>query len=493
MKPAAFAAILFLLTTPIVAQEIPASEYVARRERVARSIGANGMLVLTSPEPASRNGDVSYPFRQDDHLLYLTGITQPNTSLVLIPSEGKYREILFVDEADPAREVWTGRLMTIEEARTRSGVAEISGSATFRPFLDAALGGTSFGPSEVYRYFRGASLPAFRELVRGGRAEMWVPLRRRGSNESDAPRELRLVTDVKRRFPEVAVRNADPMLVSMREVKSAAELALIQKAIDITAAAHKAAMRRILTATNEKQVHATIEHAFLEGGADGWGFPSIVAAGENGTTLHYERNDAPIVRDALLVADIGAEVRGYTADVTRTFPADGTFSDAQREIYQAVLTAQNEVLPLMRPGTLWRDIHSKALDTVGRELAKLGLITENVPAQTKLYFMHGLGHPLGLQVHDVFDPDRKLEAGMVITNEPGIYVRPDDVTGSEVFGKLTPEQQAGIRRALDRYRGIGVRIEDDVLITATAPKLLSAAAPRTIEEIERWMRDAAGQ
>jgi Xaa-Pro aminopeptidase len=492
MKPAPLLALLLLLTTPLLAQEIPAAEYQARRERVARSIGANGMLVLTSPEPAQRNGDVSYPFRQDDHLLYLTGITQPNTSLVLIPSEGKYREILFVDEADPTRVIWTGKLLTVEEARARTGVAEVSASGTFRTFLDAALGGGSFGPSEVYRYFRGASMPAFRELVRGGRAEVWVPLplRRRGSSESDAPRELRLVADLKRRFPEVAVRNADPLLVAMREVKSAAELALIQKAIDITATAHKAAMKRILTATNEKQVHATIEHAFLEGGADGWGFPSIVAAGENGTTLHYEHNNAPIAREALLVADIGAEVRGYTADVTRTFPADGTFSDAQREIYQAVLTAQNEVMPLMRPGTLWRDIHSKALDTVGRELAKLGLIAENVPAQARLYFMHGLGHPLGLQVHDVFDPDRKLEAGMVITNEPGIYVRPDDVTGSEVFGKLTPDQQARIRRALDRYRGIGVRIEDDVLVTATGPQLLSGAAPRTIEEIERWMSGA---
>jgi Xaa-Pro aminopeptidase len=487
MKAARLAVLLFV-STAALAQDIPASEYKARRERLARAIGPNALFVVTSPPPAERNGDVSYPFRQDDNLLYLTGITQANTSLVMIPSEEKYREVLFVSEANPAWETWTGRLMTADEARARSGVAEVSSSGAFRPFLEAALSGAPFGPSEGTSYFRGASMPAFRELVRGGRAAVWVPLRRRGSTESDAPRELRLVTEMQRRYPEIAIRNADPLLVAMREVKSAAEVALIQKAIDVTAGAHKAAMRRILTATNEKQVHATIEHAFLEGGADGWGFPSIVAAGENGTTLHYGRNDAPIARDALLVADIGAEVSGYTADVTRTFPADGTFSDAQREIYQAVLTAQNEVMPLMRPGTLWREIHAKAMDTLGRELAKLGLITENVPAQTRLYFMHGLGHPLGLQVHDVFDPDRKLEEGMVLTNEPGIYVRANDVTRSDVFGKLTPEQQAGIRRALERYRGIGVRIEDDVLVTESGPKLLSGGAPRTIEEIERWMR-----
>lgn len=330
-------------------------------------------------------------------------------------------------------------------------------------------------------------MPALREHVRAGTAEVWVPLRRRGHAEGDLPRELRFVTDLQRRYPELAVRNADPLLVSMREVKSAAEIALIQRAIDITAGAHKAAMKRILTATNEKQVHATIEHAFLEGGGDGWGFPSIVAAGENGTTLHYENNDAPIARDTLLLADIGAEVQGYTADVTRTFPADGTFSDAQREIYQAVLTAQNEVMPLMRPGVAWRDIHAKAVDSLGRQLVALGLIAENVPAQVRLYFMHGLGHPLGLQVHDVFDPDRKLEAGMVLTNEPGIYIRVADVTSSGVFTKLPAAQQERIKRALERYRGIGVRIEDDVLVTAAGPKLLSGAAPRTIEEIEAWM------
>jgi Xaa-Pro aminopeptidase len=487
IRPFSFAVVLLLAATAALAQDIPAAEYEARREKVAKAIGPHGMLVLTSPPPAERNGDVQYPFRQDDNLLYLTGITQANTSLVLIPAEDKYREILFVDEANPSREIWTGRLMTTDEVKERSGVAEVAGSGTFRQFLDAALSGGAFGRDDLYQSFRGASMPVLREHVRAGRAEVWVPLRRRGASEVDAPRELRFANDLRRRYPELAVRNADPLLVAMREVKSAAELALIQRAVDVTVNAHKAAMKRVLTATNERHVHATIEHAFLEGGADGWGFPSIVAGGANTTTLHYESNDADLARDGLLLADIGAEVQGYTADVTRTFPADGTFSDAQREIYEAVLTAQNETLPMMRPGVFWRDIHAKAMDSLGRELLRLGLISENVPAQVRLYFMHGLGHPLGLQVHDVFDPARRLEAGMIVTNEPGIYVRPDGVMKSEVFTKLPAEQQEKIRRALERYRGIGVRIEDDVLVTASAPRLLSAAAPRTVEEIERWM------
>jgi len=487
MRFARLLALLLLAIAPAaLAQSIPASEYKARRERVAKAIGSNAMLVVTSPQPAERNGDVSYPFRQDDNLLYLTGITQSNTSLVILPGEEKYREVIFVDDANPMREVWTGRLMTQAEVRETSGVQEVASSNAFRQFVESALNGRPWGQADGYTYFRGASMPAFRDAVRAGRAEVWVPLSRRGFSETDAPRELRFVTDLGRRYPELDVRNADPLLVSMREVKSPAEVAMIQKAIDVTAEAHKAAMRRILTATNEKQVHATIEHAFLEGGADGWGFPSIVAAGENGTTLHYEDNNAAIARDAMLVADIGAEFGGYTADVTRTFPADGTFSPAQREIYQAVLLAQNEAMKLMKPGTLWREIHARATEVLGGELVKLGLIAANDPAQVRLYFMHGLGHPLGLQVHDVFDPDRKLEAGMVLTNEPGIYVRADDVTRSEPFRKLTTEQQDGIKKALERYKGIGVRIEDDVLVTESGPRLLSGGAPRTIEEIERW-------
>lgn len=480
--------VVFSLLLSTAAHAVTVDEYRARREKLARAVGPNAIVVIFSAEPARRNGDVSYPYRQDDNLLYLTGIEQSNTTLVLIPSEERFREVIFVDEPNPRREVWTGRLMPFDEVKQLSGIREVSGSSTFRSFIEAALRGSSFGPSEMYGYYRGAEMPALRQLVREGKAELWLALANRGSAEADLPRELEFARDLRSRYPEIEVRNLQPLLVAMREVKSPSEIARIQRAIDITAEAHRAAMKRILTATNEAQVQATIEFTFRDRGADGWGFPSIVASGENATTLHYERNDAPIRRDALLVADIGAEVDGYTADITRTFPADGTFSPAQRDIYNAVLTAQNEVMTLMRPGVYWREIHTKALDVLGRELTRLGLTTRNDPAQTKLYFMHGLGHPLGLQVHDVFDPDRKLEEGMVITNEPGIYVRRADVVGSDVFRKLTPAEQAKVTAALDRYAGIGVRIEDDVLITSTGPKLLSAEAPRTVDEIERWMK-----
>ena len=222
-----------------------------------------------------------------------------------------------------------------------------------------------------------------------------------------------------------------------------------------------------------------------------WAFPSIVAAGRNSTTLHYDANDADIVRDGLLLTDVGAEVDGYSADVTRTYPASGVFSPEQRSIYEIVIAAQNETLPLMRPGHRFIEIHEKAQEVVGRELLKLGLVTKNVPEQSGLYLFHGPGHPLGLQTHDVYDRSRVFEAGMVFTNEPGVYVRKDDVLASEVFRALSATEQESLRAAIIRYDEIGVRIEDVVQITGGEPKVMSAGAPRTVREIEAFMAASA--
>jgi Xaa-Pro aminopeptidase len=306
-------------------------------------------------------------------------------------------------------------------------------------------------------------------------------------------REQQFADQLRRRFPEVAFRDAAPLLHAMREIKSATELTLIQRAIDITVAAQNAAMARVLTATREYEVQATIEFTFRNLGACCWAFPSIVAAGPNATTLHYETNNGPIVRDGLVLTDIGAEVDGYGADVTRTYPADGTFSAEQRAIYDAVLAAQEAAIPLMRAGRRFIEVHHKALEVVGRELLKLGLVTKNTPEQAGLYLFHGSGHPLGLQTHDVYDRTRAFEPGMVFTNEPGIYVRRDDIVGSEVFKALAPVEQESMRAAVARYAGIGVRIEDDVLITAAEPKVLSAGAPRTAKDIEALMAAASKQ
>jgi Xaa-Pro aminopeptidase len=285
----------------------------------------------------------------------------------------------------------------------------------------------------------------------------------------------------------VKIRDASPALLAMREIKSATELTLIQRAVDITVAAQKAAMARVLTATRESEVQATIEFTFRNLGACCWAFPSIVAAGRNATTLHYETNNDPIVRNGLLLTDIGAELEGYSADVTRTYPADGTFSTEQRAIYDVVFAAQTETLPLMRPGHRPIELHDRAQQVVGRELLKLGLVTTNTPEQSELYLFHGPGHQLGLQTHDVYDRLRAFEPNMIFTNEPGVYVRKNDVIASDVFQKLAASEQQSVRAALDRYDGIGVRIEDDVLITTGDPKIMSVGAPRAARDIEALM------
>jgi Xaa-Pro aminopeptidase len=334
-------------------------------------------------------------------------------------------------------------------------------------------------------------MPAFLASVRAGRADVWLVMHDRGALGSAPTGEQRFADQLRRQYPDVRFRDASPLLLAMRAVKSPAELTLIQRAVDITVEAQKAAMARVLTAAHEYEVQATIEFTFRNLGACCWAFPSIVAAGRNTTTLHYETNNEPIVRDGLLLTDLGAEVDGYSADVTRTYPANGRFSAEQRAIYDVVLAAQNESLPLMRPGHKHIEVNDKAIEVVGRELLKLGLVTKNTPEQAGLYLFHSTGHPLGLQTHDVYERARAYEAGMVFTNEPGVYVRKDDILASEIFGKLTASEQASMRAAVQRYDGIGIRIEDDVLITPGEPKMLSVGAPRTPMDIEALM-SAAG-
>jgi len=481
--------VIVLLAVPAPAQRagILPAEFQARRAALAKSIGADALFIAFSSEPARRTGDVDWPFRQEDNLLYLTGMNEPDTTLVLLPGERERRELIFSRDRDPSNERWTGMIPSAAQVTASTGVREVISPRRFNPFIDALFQGRGWGAPSQSSYFAPPAMPAFLAAVRAGRAEVWLVMHDRGSIGSAMTREQRFADDLRRQYPDVRLRDASPLLLAMREIKSAAELTLIQRAVNITAEAQKAAMARVLTATHEYEVQATIEFTFRNLGACCWGFPSIVAAGRNATTLHYETNNDPIVRDGLLLTDLGAEVDGYSADVTRTYPADGTFSAEQRAIYEAVLAAQNESLALMRPGHRHLEVNDKAIEVVGRELLKLGLVTKSTPEQAGLYLFHGTGHPLGLQTHDVYDRARVYEPGMVFTNEPGVYVRKDDILATEIFRALPTPEQTSMRAALQRYDGIGIRIEDDVLITAGEPKILSAGAPRTVRGIEAWM------
>ena len=493
MTPVRFT-IAVLCTAALLSPQAPAqhasitpAEYQARRAALSRSIGTDAVFIAFSSEPARRTGDVDWPFRQEDHLLYLTGMNEPETTLVLLPGERDRSEIIFSRDRDPSNERWTGIIPPKEQVTAGTGVRTVASPRRFTSFIDALFQGRSWAEPGQRSYFAPPALPAFLSSVRAGRAEVWLVMHDRGALGGAMTREQRFADDLRRQYPDVRFRDASPLLLAMREIKSPAELTLVQRAVDITVEAQKAAMRRVLTAAHEYEVQATIEFTFRNLGACCWAFPSIVAAGRNTTTLHYETNNDPIVRDGMLLTDLGAEVNGYSADVTRTYPADGTFSPEQRAIYEVVLAAQNESMLLMRPGHTHIEVNDKAIEVVGRELLKLGLVTKNTKEQAGLYLFHGTGHPLGLQTHDVYDRTRVYEAGMVFTNEPGVYVRKDDILVSEIFGKLTASEQESLRATLLRYDGIGIRIEDDVLITRDDPRVLSAGAPRTLKDIEAWM------
>ena len=468
---------------------IAPAEYAARRAALAKAIGPDAVFVAFSFAPARRTGDVDWPFRQEDNLLYLTGMNVPDTTLVMLPGESMHPELLFATDRDPSNERWTGRILSAREVTDATAVKDVRSSSRFDAFVDALFRGGGFGDRGPSSYYATPFAPALFAAFKAGRAEVWLVLEDRGARTAPT-REQRFAEDLRRRYPEVRIRDASPALLAMREIKSDAELALIQRAVDVTVEAQKAAMARVLTAAREYEVQATIEFTFRNLDACCPAFPSIVAGGRNATTLHYETNEDAIVRGTLLLTDLGAEVDGYSADVTRTYPVDGVFSRDQRAIYDAVLAAQNETLPLMRPGHKFIEIHERAQEIVGRELLKLGLVTKNAREQTELYLFHGPGHPLGLETHDVYDRQRTFERGMVFTNEPGVYVRKDDILASATFGKLPAGEQQTIRATLDRYDGIGVRIEDDVLITAGEPKVLSAGAPRAPHDIEALMAAA---
>ena len=471
---------VLLCLVPAIASADPA-DYAAHRAELARRIGPDAMLVLVSPPATVRNGDVGWPFRQEDSLLYLTGLNEPETSLVLLPGEAAHQEVLFVRDSDPATEVWNGRIPTRDEVGKTSGIKEVASASRFRAFLQAAMEGRGWGGGAG-----AAGMPAWRERVRTGKAEVWVILEDRAFGGEPTP-GLKLVEELRRSYPELQFRDAFPVLAAMRMLKSPTEVAKVQRAIDVTVAAQKAAMRRVRTATHEYQVQATVEHSFRDLGACCWAFPSIAASGRNSTTLHYQSNNDPIAPGSLMLTDVGAEVDGYAADVTRTYPQDGSFSAEQRAVYEAVLGAQEASIPLMRPGATMREVQDAASKRLGEGLLAMGLVSRNEPAQVRMYFFHGLGHFLGLRTHDVAERGAKLAPGMIITNEPGLYVRPVDVRANPTYLALTAAEKAGIDAALVKYADIGVRIEDDILITDGAPKNMSAAAPRTIAEIEAFM------
>lgn len=434
---------------------MPAKTYARRRKHLMEVAGEDSILILPAALERIRNRDTHYPYRQDSDLLYLTGFPEPEAVLVLVPGRAHGETILFCRERDPDREAWDGPRFGPEGAVDAFGLDDAYPITD----LDDILPGLLEGRSRVYYHF--------------GR---------------DAEFDLTLIGWVNRVRAMMKMGNKPPheflelghLLDELRLFKDRDELRVMQRAADISIAAHQAAMRAVRPGMHEYELQAELERVFRARDAVP-AYGSIVGAGANGCVLHYVANNRPINDGDLVLIDAGAEYRGYAADITRTFPANGRFSEEQRLLHDLVGDAQAAALAVALPGNAYEAGHLAATEVLTEGLLRLGLLRGTLQqcladGSYKRFFPHKIGHWIGVDVHDVGDyriegESRLLEQGMVMTIEPGLYVRPDD-TSVET-----------------RWRGIGIRTEDDVAITRDGHRVLTAKLARSADEIEAFMAD----
>lgn len=442
-----------------------------RRAALVSDMGDGTLLVVGETSAGAPHVD----FVQSPTLRYLTGVVEPGAALVIHRRGNRVTERLFVLPRDPANELWDGARIGTEGAAALSRIPALPREA-LPATLDSLLsdGGTLL--------LDGAPPPAEVGLL------------------ADLSLSQQVARRLIERHPGLQIGSAASLLQLRRASKSPAELDRIRRAAYITMLAHREAMRAAEPGMNEFELHALIEYTFRRHGAERAGFPSIVGSGPNSTTLHYRTNDRFIEPGDMIVMDIGAAFDGYTADITRTIPASGTFTGDQREVYSIVLEAQKAAEALARPGATWQELNAAAVGVIEPGLVRLGLI-DHVGAtfdgpdgpmpQLRLFYMHGLGHGIGLQVHD---PDvsyfGRFAAGSAFTIEPGIYVRADVLDYLEDTPK-NREMIGRLRPAVERFAGIGVRIEDDYIVTDDGVDRISSGAPREIEEVEALMREPA--
>lgn len=493
---------------PVFDEKTRHAELAGRRARVGQSVGPRGILILFSTEPRVYTNDVDYHYRQENNLYYLTNLKQKRATLVLAPGNEVVPEILFLPRRSPVAETWTGHMYSAAEASQVSGIKEIWEASEFEPFVRSLRNRqpyrpkpenvliSSIGTAAVEAQGAASRSWGFEKLFdAAGKNEAAIHLLVPSVGDSlEYRQEQRFASEWARLASGYSIKDARPMFAEMRLRKSPFEIALMQHAIDITIEAHERAWVAAANAKWEYEVDAQVAYTFKLRNADHWGYPSIVGCGPNATTLHYQESQGEVKPGDLLLMDVGAEYDHYSADVTRTFPVNGKFSTAQAEIYQIVYDAQEAGAKASRPGAVVSDVHRAATGVIKDGLFKLGLITDRDSNQHNIWFMHGTSHWLGMNVHDVGNYGTKLEPGMVFTNEPGIYIRPDALDN---LPKTAENEKfiAAVKPAFEKYKNIGVRIEDVMLITPTGVKWMTEALPRKITEIEdfiaRGRREAA--
>ncbi|MDD2800898.1 MAG: Xaa-Pro aminopeptidase [Methylococcales bacterium] len=433
------------------------SEFKKRRKQLMQRIGKGNIALIGSASTRTRNRDVDYPFRQDSDFYYLTGFNEPEALAVFIPGREQGEYLLFCREFDEKKALWEGAHAGLEGA-TKHFEAD---DAFPIDDLNDILPGLLENKTKVF-YPMGRDSDLDHNLLE------WIKhIRSQSRNGAVAPGEL---------------VSLEHILHEMRLFKSTAELKLMRRAAEISAAAHSNAMQKCKPGLYEYQIEAELLYHFAQNGLRAVAYPSIVAAGKNACVLHYTENTDKIKSGDLLLIDAGAECDHYAADITRTFPISGRFTDPQKQLYQLVLDAQTAALEQIKPGVPWNLAHEASVQVLTKGLVALGLLKGKVSKlikdeKYKQFYMHRIGHWLGMDVHDVGDYKinqewRLLEPGMVLTVEPGLYIPVDCKTVDA------------------KWRGIGIRIEDDVLVTAQGHEVLTGGVPKTIADIEALMQVA---
>jgi Xaa-Pro aminopeptidase len=433
------------------------SEFKKRRKQLMQCIGMGNIALISSAGVRVRNRDVDYPFRQDSDFYYLTGFNEPDALAVFIPGRSQGEYILFCREFDEKKALWEGAHAGLEGA-----IKHYAADDSF-PIddIDDIVSGMLENKTKVF-------YPMGRDTDLDHSLQEWIRhIRSQSRSGVVAPAELASI---------------EPIVHEMRLFKSAAELKLMRYAAQVSAQAHVKAMQLCVAGKYEYQVEADIVHHFMQSGLRNVAYPSIVAGGKNACTLHYTENSDKLKNGDLLLIDAGAECDHYAADITRTFPVSGTFSEPQALLYQLVLDAQFAAIEQIRPNVPWNAAHDASVEVLTKGLVKLGLLKGSVSKlikneKYKQFYMHRIGHWLGMDVHDVGDYKvnqewRLLQAGMVLTVEPGLYI---------------PENCKSVDK---KWRGIGIRIEDDVLVTKNGYEILTHEVPKTIAEIETLMAEA---
>jgi Xaa-Pro aminopeptidase len=455
------------------------AELARRRAAVAAKMADKSMLVLFSAEPRLYTNDVDYVYRQENNLYYLTALKQDGATFVMTKDGGTVTETLFLPKRVPLREAWEGKMYSREQAMAVSGLKTIVDASDQPAFLTAIKEKKAFASKEG-----GVSI-----ATDAANLYMLLP---QGDRDENGHREFRVEAEFTKGLTGYKLENAQPIFGELRLIKSPYELKILQHAVDISVEAHMRAMATVGRASWEYEVHAEVEYTYRRRNADNWGYPSIVGCGPNATTLHYVESQSPVRKGEVLLMDAAAEYDHYTADITRTFPVNGKFTKEQAEIYQIVYDAQEAVAKATKPGVTWQQLNTIARNTINEGLFKLGLVVDKNSRQVGIWSFHGLGHWIGMNVHDVGSYQGPLRAGIVYTNEPGIYIREDALDNLPD----TPENKAFIakvRPVYEKYKNIGVRIEDDMLITETGVEWMSGKLPRSIADIEAFMAAAPKQ